>query len=109
MKDFAIFSAITILIEVFLILITEFSKGKFPFKAIRSISRILLLLWIILSVSIVFLCGYISIDLFESGNFIGGLRLIITTAICIIGIYVLFLRQRILKWQQNKDREAIMP
>ena len=104
MKDFAIFSVITILIEAVLILITEFSKKKFPFKVMRTISRISLLLWIVLSVSIVFLCGYISIDLFRSGNFIGGLKLIITTAICIIGIYVLFLRQHILKWKQNKEQ-----
>ena len=106
MKDFAIFSVITILIEAVLILITEFSKKKFPFKAMRTISRILLLLWIILSMSIVFLCGYISIDLLRSRNLIGGLKLIITTAICIIGIYVLFMRQRILKWKQNKEQKA---
>lgn len=83
----------TIFLEFVLLCAVDFSDAAGVGKPIRIISKALIILCVVFYLGLVALLGTVAIDAFSTGQIETGSKVLITTVIAAVSVYVLFFRK----------------
>jgi len=87
-------SAVVVFLEFIFIFVEEFAYSDQVKRGVRIVSQCLMGLCTICFLVTLALCFWICVDLFLNGNdVVSAIKMLITTAIVLIGIYILLLRR----------------
>lgn len=86
---------VTLLLEVGLLCIVDFSDAPEVNKHMRTVSRVLLIFCVLIYFGLVVVCGLASFDAFQSGETETGIKLLITGILVAVCVYFLIIRKLI--------------
>ncbi|MCI5994548.1 MAG: hypothetical protein MRZ45_01155 [Blautia sp.] len=97
-----IVSMVAVCLEVALIFVEEFAYCEIVKRRIQIVSRVMMVVCTIFFLVLFGVCLWICVGLFLKGDIVAALKMVISSIIVAVGIYVLFVR-RFLKSIKRKQ------